>query len=270
MTTGVYANGGTLSANLSAATGLTAVNFAANTGSGATSITAPALSFTFQEPTIGTGIVSISGGNAANTITVGSTPATADHTFDASAALSKISYKSGAGVQTIKTGAGADTITAGTGADVIQVSATGDTIKIAALTESASGATGIALVSGTTVVNNLGTNVGLDVVTFASTPATGNTLVFDFSALNSGTYTAGAITPATIGSGLAGTAAAAVGVLLGTTHGTSGVFTAGGTATTSMIQVDTDSAAAGVVSITVVGVVASAALSSGGLLTLTF
>jgi Ca2+-binding RTX toxin-like protein len=120
LTTGVYANSGTLSANLSAATGLTAVSFALNTGAGATSITAPALSFTFQEPTIGTGTVTITGGNAANTITVGGTPATAAHTFTSTAA-SKISYVAGAGVQTITTGAGADTITGGKGDDIIKL-----------------------------------------------------------------------------------------------------------------------------------------------------
>ncbi|MFY9127282.1 MAG: hypothetical protein WAO82_01245 [Limnohabitans sp.] len=173
------------------------------------------------------------------------------------------------GVDQITAGSGSDTITGGAGADVIVVSATGDTLKFGGLTDSASGATGIALVSGTTVVNNAGTNVGLDVITFASTPATGSTLVFDFSAFNAATYTAGAITPATTGSGLAGTTAAAVGVLLGTTSA-GGVFTSGGTATTSVIQVDTDAAAAGILSVTVVGVVASAALSATGILTLTF
>jgi Ca2+-binding RTX toxin-like protein len=177
----------------------------------------------------------------------------------------------GTGVNSITSSGGADTITGGAGADIIQVTATGDRLVYTALTDSASGATGIALVSGTTVVNNVGTNVGLDVITFASTPATGNTLVFDFSAFNSATYTAGAITPATAGSGLVGTTAAAVGVLIGATNAGTGVFTVGaGGATTSMIQVDTDAAAAGVLSITVVGVVVSAALSAGGILTLTF
>lgn len=177
----------------------------------------------------------------------------------------------GTGVNTITTNsAGADTITGFAGADIIQVSATGDKLVYTALADSASGATGIALVSATTVVNNLGTNVGLDVITFASAPTTGNTLVMDFSALNSATYTAAAITVGTTGSGLAGTTAAQVGVIVGTTHAATGVFTVGGTATTSMIQVDTDAAAAGLLSITVVGVVASAALSATGILTLTF
>jgi Ca2+-binding RTX toxin-like protein len=174
------------------------------------------------------------------------------------------------GVDQIFGGAGNDTITGGAGIDQIAASATGDTLVYSALTDSASGATGIALVSGTTVVNAAGTNVGLDVITFASTPATGNTLVFDFSAFNSATYTAAAVTVGTTGSGLSGTAGV-VSVIVGTTGAADGVFTVGGTATTSIIQVDTDGAtAAGIVSIGVVGVVVSAALSATGILTLTF
>ena len=174
------------------------------------------------------------------------------------------------GVDQIFGGAGNDTITGGAGIDQIAASATGDTLVYSGLTDSASGATGIALVSGTTVVNAAGTNVGLDVITFASTPATGSTLVFDFSAFNSATYTAAAVTVGTTGSGLSGTAGV-VSVIVGTTGAADGVFTVGGTATTSIVQVDTNGAtAAGIVSVGVVGVVVSAALSATGILTLTF
>ncbi|MFI3181285.1 MAG: calcium-binding protein, partial [Methylococcales bacterium] len=90
---------------------------------------APALNFTFEEPTAGTGTVSISGGNAANTITVGgTTAATGVHTFT-STALSNILYKGAAGVQTITTGGGSDTITGGAAAaDVISSGAGDDTL----------------------------------------------------------------------------------------------------------------------------------------------
>ena len=203
----------------------------------------------------------------------GDSSATATNVIDArsnTTATIGLTMVGAGGVDQIYGGAGNDTITGGAGIDQIAVSASGDTLVYSGLTDSASGATGIALVSGTTVVNNVGTNVGLDIITFAATPATGNTLAFDFSAFNAATYTAGAVTIGTTGSGLSGTSGT-VSVIVGTTGAGDGVFTVGGTATTSIVQVDTNgTTAAGIVSVGVVGVPVSVALSATGILTLTF
>jgi len=197
--------------------------------------------------------------------------ATADNIIDArsnTTATIGLTLKGSIGVESIYGGAGNDTITGSSGIDQILVTP-GDTLVYTALADSRSGSTGIALASTTTVITNAATNVGLDVISFASAPATGSTLVFDFSAINSGTFTAATITKAITGNGLVGGTLAEVGIIVGTVA--TGVFTSTGTSPThSVIQVDTTAAAAGILSVTVVGVPASAALSATGILTLTF
>jgi hypothetical protein len=188
----------------------------------------------------------------------------------------------GAGVDIINGGAGADTINASTGADVITggagfdsivIGATGQTLKYTALTDSVlagNNARGDGLVTTSTNVATSFDQITGDTGIF--TAASGNTLIFDFSAFNSATYTAATLTQVTSGNGITGTTGSAlVGVVTGTVS--SGVFTtANSSQTDSIIQVDTNGlgTANGLLQIHLVGVATSAVLTAGGILTLTF
>jgi Ca2+-binding RTX toxin-like protein len=123
----------------------TSIDLRAVTGAQAQAIIAPSVAHTLaiQEPTAGTGTLTLTGGFASSTITVdGGVAATGVHTFDASAVLSKVSYTSGNGIQTISTGGANDTIVAGSGSDIINGNGGDDTITGGAGGDIINGGTG--------------------------------------------------------------------------------------------------------------------------------
>jgi len=190
--------------------------------------------------------------------TAGNTVAAADINTSITGGSGADSIVGGAGADTIDAGAGTDTITGGGGADKITVTA-GDRLDINAadITE------GSAPVSGST---NLTTAGDIDIIT-ASSLTTSDTLVFDLADVGNTITNA---TPTITTSLIAGTTANQLAVVSGTY--TSGVFTATGSSPThTLIQYDTDAdtTTGHVGNILIVGVPASASVSSE-ILTLTF
>jgi S-layer protein len=205
--------------------------------------------------------ITISGAGS-NTVNAAST--TSANTIDLSATTGSNTITGGSGADTIKTGSSTATVKPGAGADSVQIGGSGQTVVYAAASGETLAAT---ITSGTTNVSTADQITGATNVFTTS----GHTLKIDLSG-DGVTYSAASITlgianAATHLSGTAGSLA----VSLGTES--SGVFTdhAANGSTHTLVEFDTNGATAGGVQIIdITGVAASAAVTAGGILTITF